>query len=192
MAGLHRNDAQTGSRHPRSIFAMILLAAIAATPVAAEITPRGERKATDIKYGDWQKLCFTAVGAKTLCRTTITGTYQTGQTAVRLDLIEREGESTARIQLFVPVGMFLQIPAKLTVDQGMARRLPYTWCLANACIAADVADPATIGEMEAGKALTLEVVDSNLLSLTTSVPLTQFALVHKGTPTETLDQDIEE
>ena len=126
-----------------------------------------------------------------LCRTSITGKFPTGQVAVRVDVIEREG-GAARLQLFVPVGMYLQQPVKLTVDQGSSHRMPYSWCLTNACIAADAADPNIIKEMETGKTLVLEVVDSNLLALTTSMPLAQFASVHKGAPAKTLEQDIEE
>ena len=112
--------------------------------------------------------------------------------AVRLDLIEREGDRSARLQLFVPVGMYLQHPARLTVDQGSSYQLPYSWCLTNACIAADVAEPGIITDMESGKILTLEVVDSSLLSLTTSLPLAQFASVHRAAPTQTLEQYIDE
>ncbi|KJC37699.1 invasion associated locus B family protein [Bradyrhizobium sp. LTSP857] len=162
----------------------------AATP--AEVATRGQREAKDITYGSWRKLCFKAGGAPTLCRTSITGTFPTGQMAVRLDLIEREGDRNGRLQLFVPVGMYLQHPVKLTVDQGSSYRVPYTWCLANACIAADVADPNIIKDMESGKALVLEVVDFNLLSLTTSLPLAQFAAIHKGAPAQTLEQEIDE
>ena len=164
----------------------------AAKPSAPEVAPRGQRAANDLRYGEWRKLCFRAGGAKTLCRTTITGTFETGQTAVRLDLIEREGDQSGRLQLFVPVGMYLQIPAKLTVDQGKPYPLPYNWCLTNACIAADVADPKLIREMESGKTLTLEVIDSNLLALTIPLPLAQFAPTHKGPPAQTLEQDIDE
>jgi invasion protein IalB len=158
----------------------------------AEIAPRGQREAKDITYGDWRKLCVKPGGAATLCRTSITGKFATGQMAVRVDLIERDGDRIARLQVFVPVGMYLQRPAKLTVDQGNSRSLPYTWCLTNTCIAADAADPRFIEDMEAGKTLALEVTDSNLLSLTTSLPLAQFGSVHNGAPTQTLEQDIEE
>jgi invasion protein IalB len=158
----------------------------------AEVATRGQREAKDITYGKWQKLCFKAGGTPTLCRTSITGKFPTGQTAVRVDLIEREGDRTARLQLFVPVGMYLQHPAKLTVDQGSSYQVPYSWCVTNACIAADVAEPSIIKGMETGKALTLEVVDSNLLSLTTSLPLAEFASVHKGAPAKTLEQYVDE
>ncbi len=158
----------------------------------AEVAPRGQREAKDITYGSWRKLCFKAGGAPTLCRTSMTGTFPTGQVAVRVNLIERDGDRNGRLQVFVPVGMYLQHPVKLTVDQGNSYHVPYSWCLSNACIAADVADPGIIRDMEAGKALLLEVVDSNLLSLTTSLPLAQFGSVHKGAPAQMLEQDINE
>jgi invasion protein IalB len=158
----------------------------------AEVAIRGQRETKDITYGDWRKVCFKAGGAPTLCRTSITGTYPTGQMAVRVDLIEREGDRHGRLQLFVPVGMYLQYPVKLTVDQVSSYRVPYGWCLTNACIAADVADPKLIKGMESGQTLALEVVDSNLLALTTSVPIGQFAAVHKGAPEKTLEQYVDE
>ncbi len=191
MARSHPNTAQRGNGHGRAMFA-ILLATLVATPVTAEIAPRGQRTANDIKYGDWRKLCFKAAGAKTLCRTSITGTYETGQVAVRIDLIEREGDPAARLQVFVPVGMYLRVPAKLKVDQGAPHPIAYSWCLSNGCIAGDVAGSKLIREMEAGKMLSLEVVDSNLLSLTTALPLGQFRAVYQGAPAQTLEQDIEE
>ncbi|MBR0713266.1 invasion associated locus B family protein [Bradyrhizobium liaoningense] len=158
----------------------------------AEVAARGPREAKDITYGDWQKLCFKPGGAPTLCRTSITGRFPTGQMAVRIDLIEREDSKTARLQLFVPVGMHLQHAVKLTVDQGSPHQVPYTWCLTNACIAGDVADSKLIKDMESGKALVLEVVDSNLLSLTTTLPLAQFASARKGPPAKTMQQDVDE
>ena len=157
-----------------------------------EVAPRGQRSANDIRFGDWHKLCFKAGGASTLCRTTITGKFETGQTAVRVDLIEREGDDTARLQLFLPVGMYLQAGVKLSVDKGSAYRIPYTWCLTNSCIAGGLAEPKLIKEMELGQTLGLEVVDSNILSLTTSLPLGQFASVRSGAPHKTFEQDIEE
>ena len=163
-----------------------------AKPGEPEVAPRGQRPPREINYGDWRKLCFKATGAKPVCRTTITGTFETGQTAVRVDLIEREGDGTARLQLFLPVGLYLQSGVKLTIDQGSPRKIPYAWCLSNACIAADVADPKTIAELEAGQRLSLEVVDANVLTVTTSLPLGQFAAVRKGAPAKLFDQTIDE
>ena len=203
----------TGSRHTgplrnfeKPLFGGLLLVAIASfafnqsvasqqnavAPAGTDIAPRGEREVKDITYGDWKKLCFKPGGAKKLCRTSITGTFATGQLAVRVDIIEREGDGARRIQVFSPVGMYLQNPIKLTIDHGRPYRVPYTWCLTNACIAATVANPLLINEMYAGRMLRLEFVNSNLLSLTTSLPLREFAIVHKNAPAQTFEQDIDE
>ena len=157
-----------------------------------EIGRRGQRLGREIKYGDWQKFCFKPGGAKMTCRTTISGNWDTGQQAVRLDLIEREGEGSVRLQLFLPVGLYLPAGVKLTVDQGAPYSIPYTWCLTNTCIAGDVADPGTIREMEAGEKLAVEVIDSNVLSVTTSLPLNQFSSAHRGAPSRIFDQALDE
>jgi invasion protein IalB len=88
--------------------------------------------------------------------------------------------------------MYLQAGVKLTIDQGQPFSIPYTWCLTNACIAADLADPKIIKEMESGRTLALELVDLNLLALTTSLPLDRFGPVHQGAPTQRFEQDIDE
>jgi len=159
---------------------------------SGEFALRGQRSAREIRYGNWRKVCFKVPGSKTVCRTTVSGTFETGQTAVRLDLIERDGEPTARLQLFLPVGLYLQAPAKITVDKGSTYRVPYMWCLTNTCIAADVADPRLIKEMEEGEKLLLEVVDSSVLTVSTSLPLDQFNAVHRAIPTQTFEQTIDE
>jgi invasion protein IalB len=158
-----------------------------------EFAPRGQRNLIrQIKYGDWQKYCFKTPGTNQVCRTSISGTFDTGQTAVRADLIEREGEGKARLQLFVPVGMYLQAGVKLTVDQGKPHHVPYVWCLTNTCIAANVADAALIHELEKGQALQLEVVDSGMQRVSTTLPLGKFAGVRQGAPARTFEQEIDE
>ena len=161
-------------------------------PAGQEFGLRGQRAARDIKYSDWRKVCFKTPGANMVCRTSISVTFETGQSAVRIDLIEREGDKAARLQMFLPVGLYLQAGVKITIDQGAAYRFPYVWCLTNACIAADVADPKLIKEMETGQKLLLEVVDTSALTVSTTVPINQFAAVRQGTPTQTFEQDIDE
>jgi hypothetical protein len=46
--------------------------------------------------------------------------------------------------------------------------------------------------MEAGKHLTVEVVDTNLQAVTASLPLAQFAAIRKGAPTQVFEQKIDE
>jgi invasion protein IalB len=158
-----------------------------------EMESRGQRNAVrQIKYGDWQKVCFKTPGTNQVCRTTISGTFDTGQTAVRADLIERQGESKARLQLFLPVGMYLPAGVKLTVDQGKAHQVPYVWCLTNTCIAAIAGDAALIRELEKGQNLQFEAVDSSVQSITTTLPLGQFASVRQGAPARIFEQEIDE
>jgi invasion protein IalB len=209
MSGSRRIEPYCENNRARSTFAALLMAAGASVassqPVAsqqnstaaqnaagAEIAPRGQREVKDITYGDWKKLCFRPGAAKMICRTSITGTFATGQVAVRVDIVEREGDATTRLQVFCPVGMYLPKPAKLTIDQGKPHSVPYTWCLTNACIAGTVADPKMVKEMASGQTLRLEFVDSSLLTLTTSLPLGLFASAHKGGPAQTFEQDIDE
>src|SRR6195256_1896033 len=196
MTDSHRTETRPGRNETKLSCAALLMAAGASVassqPVAsqqnstaaqnaagAEIAPRGQREVKDITYGDWKKLCFRPGAAKMICRTSITGTFATGQVAVRVDIVEREGDATARLQVFSPVGMYLPRPAKVTIDQGKPHSVPYTWCLTNACIAGTVADPKMIKEMASGQTLRLEFVDSSLLTLTTSLPLGLFASAHK-------------
>ena len=161
-------------------------------PPGQEFALRGQRAARDIRYSDWRKFCFKVPGSNTVCRTSISGTFETGQSAVRVDLIEREGDPAARLQLFLPVGLYLQAGVKLTIDQGASYRIPYVWCLTNTCIAADLADPKLLKEMETGQKLLLEVVDSSVLSVSTVLPIDQFVAVRKGSPAQTFEQAIDE
>ena len=161
-------------------------------PAGQEFALRGQRAAREIKYSDWRKVCFKTPGTNLVCRTSISGTFETGQSAVRIGLIEREGDKVARLQLFLPVGLYLQPGVKITIDQGAGYRIPYVWCLTNTCIAADLADPALLKEMETGQKLLLEVVDSSVQSVSTSLPINQFATVRQGPPTQTFEQAIDE
>src|SRR5215213_8406451 len=209
MSGSRRIELRRGHNYAISIFAALLMAAVASVAsnrpaasqqdstgapklVGTEIAPRGQRDVKDIAYGDWKKLCFKSGAAKMICRTSIAGAFPTGQIAVRVDIVEREGDGTARLQVFSPVGMYLPTPVKLTVDQGKPHGVPYTWCLTNACIAGTAADPNMVSEMASGQKLRLEFVDSSLLTLTTSLPLGLFASAHKGAPAQTFEQDIDE
>jgi invasion protein IalB len=74
----------------------------------------------------------------------------------------------------------------------MTYPIPYVWCLTNTCIAADLIDPKRVREMETGQNLLLEVVDSSVLTVSTSLPLNQFAAVRQGTAAQTFEQTIDE
>jgi len=162
-------------------------------PTASEPAARGERPAIrEMRLGEWRKVCFKPGGAAMVCRTSLTGAWETKQRALRADLIEREGEPAVRLQLFLPVGLHLPSGVMLSVDQKTSYRIPFVWCLTNLCIAAELADPALLHALESGRVLSLEVVDANLLTVRTDLPLAQFAAVRHAAPSQIFEQDIEE
>jgi len=159
-----------------------------------EIAPRGQQSLRNLTFSPWRKVCFRAVqeaDAKMVCRTTINGKWDTGQIVIRVDLIEREGEPAARLQIFVPPGLFLQPGIKVTVENGVPMYVPYVICLANGCVAGTVADPSFVRELEAGRVLALEAVNPNVLTVIASLPLENFAKVHQGAAAQIFEQKLE-
>jgi invasion protein IalB len=111
--------------------------------------------------------------------------------AVRIDVIERQG--VARLQILLPVGLYLQSGVKLKVDSS-AREVvvPYTWCFSNVCVAAAPASGEMIRALEKSRTLSVEVTDTNLVILTATVPVGQFAAAYRGAPAQTIEQVIDE
>jgi invasion protein IalB len=160
----------------------------------AEIAARGQQKPPKLTYSTWKKLCLRgAQGAdiKMVCRTTLEGKSDLGQTILMVDLIEREDAPAARLQIFVPVGNFLQPGIKLTVDKGTSLLVPYTICLANGCVAATVPDPNFLRELETGRELSLAVVNSNVITVIASLSLDNFAKARQGVAARIFEQNLE-
>ena len=161
-------------------------------PAGQEFALRGQRTARDIKYSDWRKVCFKDSRNELVCRTSISGTFETGQSAVRIGLIEREGDKAARLQMF-PSGRPLSAGRRKDHDRP-GRRLPVSLCLVpyQRLHCRRSGRPKLIKEMETGQRLLLEVVDTSMLTVSTTVPIDQFAAVRQGTPAQTFEQDIDE
>ena len=160
----------------------------------AEIAARGRQPARDLTYSDWTKMCFKGVqGADTkmICRTTISGKWDTGQVVLRVDLIEREDAPAKRLQIFLPAGFFLQPGIKVTIDKGNSINVPYTICIANGCVAATVSDPDFVSALESGRTLSLESVNANVVTVISSLPLDNFAKTHQGPPAQVFEQKLE-
>jgi invasion protein IalB len=160
----------------------------------AEIAARGQQKLPNLTYSSWKKLCFRgAQGAdiKMVCRTTIEGKSDLGQIILKVDLIEREGTPAARLQIFVPVGNFLQPGINLTVDKGISLLVPYTICLANGCVAATVPEPNFLRELETGRMLSLAVVNSNIVTVIASLSLDNFERARQGVAAQIFEQKLE-
>jgi invasion protein IalB/predicted esterase len=157
-----------------------------------QVRPPRVQLPKNIEYSAWRKLCFKGSDGATLCRTTSSGTQDTGEVAVRVDLIERPEGGAARLQLFVPQGGNLAMGVKAIVDQAAPTKFPYNFCLTNICIAADHVSPNLIGEMESGQTLKIELSDFNGSAVAMNFPLNQFAAAHKGPPAETYDYNLDE
>jgi invasion protein IalB len=158
-------------------------------PASSGVTPRGKRNVRDIQWSGWRKLCFEISTAQRVCRTTNSGMVDTGQQMIRLDLIEA-GVTEGRIQMLLPHGMYLRSDIILTVDQNEPLRVPFDWCLANACVAAGPASPRFINELRSGRILTVEMVDPNLLTVSAALPLDQFTSVNDGPPVQLFDESL--
>src|SRR5215831_1297651 len=160
----------------------------------AEIAARGQQKLPNLTYSTWKKLCFRGVqGADTkmVCRTSIEGRSDLGQIILKVDLIEREDAPAARLQIFVPAGNFLQPGIRLSVDNTASTLIPYTICLANGCVAATVAEPKLLGELETGRMLSLEVVNSDVVTVIASLSLDNFANARQGIAAQIFEQKLE-
>ena len=160
----------------------------------AEIAARGQQKLPNLTYSAWKKLCFRgAQGADTkmVCRTSIEGKSDLGQIILKVDLIEREDAPSTRLQLFVPAGNFLQPGIRLTIDKGTAMLVPYTICLANGCVAATVPEPKFLRELETGRMLSLEAVNSNVVNVIATLSLDNFASARQGVASQILEQKLE-
>jgi len=169
---------------------------VPATPdfTEQEIAARGQQQARELTFSDWTKLCFRGVqGADTkmVCRTSVNGKWDTGQIALKVDLIEREDTAVTRLQIFVPPGSFLQPGMKLTVDKNSSMNIPYTICVANGCVAASVADASFVRALDAGQMLSLEGVNANVVTAVTLLPLDGFAKAHQGPPAQIFEQKLE-
>jgi invasion protein IalB len=160
----------------------------------AEIAARGQQKLPNLTYSTWKKLCFRgAQGADTkmVCRTSIEGKSDLGQIILKVDLIEREDAPSTRLQIFVPTGNLLQPGIRLTVDKGTSILVPYTICLANGCVAATVPEPKLLSELETGRMLSLEAVNSNVVTVIASLSLDNFASARQGAAAQVFEQKLE-
>jgi invasion protein IalB len=162
-----------------------------ATLSEPEVAPRGRHAPRDITYSRWEKLCFKVPGKDLLCRTSISGRWDTGQMAIRIDMIERQG--SARLQILLPVGLYLQSGVKLKVDTSAREvEIPFNWCFSNLCVAAAPASRDMIKALERSQKLSVDVVDTNFVTLTATIPVGQFAAAYEGAPAKTIEQVIDE
>jgi invasion protein IalB len=79
----------------------------------------------------------------------------------------------------------------MTVDNASSIQVPYSICLANACVAATVAEPGFVRAMESGRTLSLDAVNTNVMTVIASLPLDTFVKAHQGAPAQVFEQKLE-
>ena len=96
-------------------------------------------------------------------------------------------------QTSLPVGLYLQAGVKLATRHHIRRNSPpYSWCFSNVCVAAAPIGRSAITALGEARAISVEVLDTNLVTLTATIPTDQFASAHSGAPAEVFEQIIEE
>lgn len=163
------------------------LSAAALAQSAMDTRPPGEKQADGVVFGAWAKRCFKTPDQKRICRTGKEGKLQTGQSFVRTDVIAEESETVNRVEVNVPVGLFLPGGVALVIDDGPEIKLPFITCLANLCRAASALPTGTIDALRAGQSLTLRAVDINLQRVSLAMPLDRFVEALDGPASETFD-----
>jgi invasion protein IalB len=69
--------------------------------------------------------------------------------------------------------------------------VPYTICLANGCVAAAVPEPTFLRELDTGKMLSLDVVNSNVVTVIALLSLDSFASARQGSAAQVFEQKLE-
>lgn len=153
--------------------------------------PRGKQQLGGVNYTPWQKRCFQTSASGKLCRTTISGSSDIGQQIVRVDLIEGDADAGARLQIFVLPGLFMKAGVKASIDGNEPLTLPYIFCFTNFCVAAQPVDGAFISQVRSGQKMTIEVLDSKLISITSDISLDRFDTINRGAPAIEFGTDLE-
>jgi invasion protein IalB len=99
-------------------------------------------------------------------------------------LIEPEGEPKKILRITLPLGMSLQPGTRVVIDEGQPMTAPYSVCIQSGCMADYEASGELISNLKKGKGLAVQGLNGAGQVITLVVPLTDFAKVHDGAPTD--------
>jgi invasion protein IalB len=154
--------------------------------------PGGEQM-PQLIYSQWIKFCVKPDDAagKQICLTGIDGRIESGMPVVAVVVIEPEGDPKKILRITLPVGMHLQHGSRVLIDQNAPLTAPFVVCFNNGCMADyDVTpDPASkkpdiIGMLKKGHEVLVQGINFNGGAISIPVPLTDFAKVFEGPPTD--------
>jgi invasion protein IalB len=158
----------------------------APTGPAAAVNPPGAPEMPQLTYTPWTKLCRKGqeADAKEVCATSREGFLDTGFLVIGAVLIEPQGIPNKILQVTMPLGMVLQVPLRVTIDQGQPISAPFAVCSQNGCLAEIEASGELIGKMKKGQALLVQGLHAQRGQVGVSLPLAEFAKANEGQPTD--------
>jgi invasion protein IalB len=162
----------------------------AATPQQKAAEPQqqaGGPAQPQLLWSPWVKLCppkGPEENAPQVCVTGRDGRDEAGFPIVATQIIENQTAQQKLLRITLPLGMLLQQPMRIQVDNGQPLNAPYVICFANGCMADFESSAEFIGQMKKGQALLVGGVHAQLGPVQLKVPLTEFGKVNDAPATD--------
>lgn len=152
----------------------------------AQAPAPGADQMPQLIYSQWIKFCVKPedAGGKQVCLTGIDGRIESGLPVVAVVIIEPEGDPKKILRITLPVGMHLQHGSRFIIDQNPPLTAPYVVCFNNGCMADYELNADTLGKMKKGQGVLVQGINYNGGAISIPVPLTDFAKVFDGPPTD--------
>lgn len=155
-------------------------------------------QAQQMIYTQWIKLCVlpdgtpadpkdAAAKAKQVCHTSIEARLESGVGLLALAIIDPPPEAQQKekiLRVHFPTGMHLQHGTRMIIDQATPQQAPYVTCYANVCLSQYAVDADTLGKLKKGQVAYVQGILATGAALSVPVPLTEFAKVFDGPPTD--------
>ena len=166
------SDLEAGMKYAISLsFAATILAALVATPAAAEGTDF-----LTLNYAPWIKTCLNET-----CFVWSEGHPPPDcDVVVSATLIERLGEPKKTLSVTLPPRVNTERGVRVIIDQSEPIERPYAGCRANGCMANYEAGEDLVNKLKHGHILALEAVDKANLPISLIMPLVGFADAYDG------------
>jgi invasion protein IalB len=140
-----------------------------------------------IVYSPWAKFCGkdnARADAKEACLTMKEARLETGQFLAGAALIEQAGQDKKVVRITVPLAMQLTLGTRLQLDHEPVVVGRYITCVPNGCIADHEVDAAFVSKLKQGQQIVLQSVNLSGQVAYIAIPLTDFAKVNDGPPTD--------
>jgi invasion protein IalB len=157
-----------------------------AQPQPGAQAPAGDQQMPQLMYSQWVKFCIKPddPNAKQVCLTGIDGRIESGMPVVAVVVIEPEGEPKKLLRITLPVGMHLAHGSRVIIDQNPPLTAPYVACFNNGCMSDYDLTADTLAKLKKGQGILVQGINYNGGAISIPVPLTDFAKVYDGPPTD--------